>query len=138
MGATASNMKNGSKAKAKPASQGWQDNYQMVSIELSEEDKEQVAALYERSNEDPWDWLIELVSQGHKVSISPDERNQCVIATATGKSPSCANTGFVLSGRGPTIGGALAALWYKHNYLCAGEPWSKYSTSTPRLGASYG
>jgi hypothetical protein len=100
-----------------------------VEISLTDDDK---AALSEMNIADGplFDFVEEMVGDGYKVSFSEDTAHTCYIASATGQKLGNPNAGHSLSGRGPSIFGALACLAYKHVTLCKSGEWSAYAGST--------
>lgn len=55
-----------------------------------------------------------LVDQQYKFGFSRDSYNNCYQATLTCMNKENQNFGWVLTGRGPTLGQALLVLMYKH------------------------
>lgn len=100
-----------------------------VDITLTDADK---ASLSEGHFEDSdaFDFMQELVDDGYKVTLSPDAAHSSCIATATGRLATNVNNGYSLSGRGPDVIGALAALAYKHINLCERGVWTNFSGSS--------
>jgi len=121
MGATASN------SNAKPRKNGlaqhsgeWKG---FVDLELESADKEYLAAWVESDEWSGTDMIVMLLGDGYKLSLSPDPKHNCVVATATGRLDACANVGYSMSARGPDAEKALAALGYKIYHVLSGEPW---------------
>lgn len=67
-----------------------------------------------------------LLEDGYKLTLSPDTKHNCVIATATGKAAACINVGYSLSARGPNASAATAVLFYKIYVLLQGQSWEGY------------
>lgn len=99
-----------------------------VDIPLSKDDKERLAdSVFDASEllEVVEDWL----SEGYKVSLSPDVEHGSTIATLTGVGAHCTNSGYSLSARGPHAPGALGALAYKHNAIAGRGSWVDVGSS---------
>lgn len=101
-----------------------------VDVVLSDEDRERVKALAEQGEFDLWQYMKNWIEDGYKLSISPHNRGDTVIATLTGKSPDCVNLGFSMSAFGPGMEQALVALAYKHEIVCEGGVWANQSYTT--------
>lgn len=123
MSGTSSNAKQGSRRKngISKFSGSWEG---FVDIQLSPDDKERLAALSVTDYPDIWEFFESVLSDGYKFSITRDEAHSCDIATLTGKGEGCPNKGYSLSARGPSLEGAILALWYKHVTLCEEQRWS--------------
>lgn len=98
-----------------------------VDIVLTQEQKEELGQNYRMPDGRLLDFLVEVLEQGYKLSFSPDELHQCVIATLTGKSPDCVNVGYSLSARGPSLIGSIEAIAFKHLEICKGGRWETAS-----------
>lgn len=65
---------------------------------------------------------FDLVSEGYKLSISRDTKNDCYIASLSDNREGSRTRGYVLSARGASINIALCALSFKHNIVLS-EGW---------------
>lgn len=94
-----------------------------VSCDLDESEKKHLKA-----NKMPGEQLVnalsQLVDDGYKVSVSKDEKNDCVGAFLTAPKVLYDNQNVVLSSRGPDVDGALRVLMYKHFEILKGD-WGK-------------
>jgi len=72
-----------------------------------------------------------LVENGYRISLTYDLRNDAVSVIVTGVGDACPNKGLALSGRGPTVQGALTVLAYKHTEKLK-EQWPKPSGERKR------
>jgi len=118
-----------SASQAKPAEKSaWLG---FIDIALSDEQRAIVAEL-NFPDESAISFIVECTSDGYKVSIVEDPAHSCYIASLTGQHPDNVNKGFTLTGRGPTVLGALASLAYKHLTLCDGGLWSNFASSAAK------
>lgn len=75
--------------------------------------------------------LSNFVENGYRTSLTYDLRNDAVSVIVTGVGETCPNKGLALSGRGPTVQGALTVLAYKHSEKLK-EQWPKPSGEKKR------
>jgi hypothetical protein len=99
-------------------------------VPLSENDKEWLEKADCRL-EFPPDLLFSLVATGYKVSLAPDAKNNCFIATLTDKVPNSPTFNCCISSRGSSPVNAWYALAYRH-FQKLGETWDGLDT-TPQL-----
>jgi hypothetical protein len=82
----------------------------------------------EAKKSDPYtgfeEYVGNLAVEGYKLSLAWDSGNDCFYATLTQTSGASPHLGKALSGRGPTITGALQMLFQKHFVILKGD-WSK-------------
>lgn len=102
-----------------------------VDIPLSDEQRALVSEL-NFSDESALSFMEEVCEDGYKVSIVQDTAHQSYIATITGQHADNLNKGYSLSGRGPTVVGALASLAFKHCDLCDRGIWTNFSGSSAK------
>jgi len=100
-----------------------------IDIALSDEQRAIVSEM-NFPDESALSFLEELCEDGYKISIVQDKQHKSYIATATGQHADNLNQGYSLSGRGPTVIGAVAALAYKHVQLCDRGVWANFAGST--------
>lgn len=95
-----------------------------VNVRLESHHKKAIKAL--RADVDG-DWiegkLLEFVSDGYQISMSPDEENDAIIWTLTGKASDCVNRGYSLSQRHSDPIVALVALVFAHEELAQRGSW---------------
>jgi hypothetical protein len=99
-----------------------------VDIELSAKDREDLEALVFPGQVDLVAFLVQVIEDGYKFSLSGDVEHSSSIATLTGKAAACENKGYALSGRGPDPHGAMVVLWYKHTVLANWGKWTEEGT----------
>jgi hypothetical protein len=68
----------------------------------------------------------ELLVAGYKLSVAHDAERSCYYATLTMTREGQSHSGFALSGRGPSVRGALQMLFYKHYTVLHGN-WAEAS-----------
>jgi hypothetical protein len=68
--------------------------------------------------------LLDLFSDGTKVTVKYDDRNHCVVAFGFAPQDSD-NGGFILTGRASSVTRALRELAYKHHDILGGR-WAEY------------
>ena len=99
---------------------GWNG---FVNINLGPEHRKAIKALAKSmKDKDIVGKLLEYVSDGYRVSFSPDDRNDAVVVTMTGKEGS-ANAGYSFSQRHSDPMVALAAVVFCHEELCDRGSW---------------
>jgi len=122
MGATQSNlMDKKRKAKGRP-SEGSQAFKGFINIPLTDPDKERIKTILEEADTIE-STLLELTSEGYKISLREDTTSGSYSASATAVTPDHANAGYALTAYGPDIQGAVIALAYKILTLCEGGSW---------------
>lgn len=94
-----------------------------VDVVLTDRDREDIAALLASEPLDFTGFIQTALEDGYKISVAGDFEHGQVIATLTGRSDTCDNKGYALSGRGPDVLGALACLYHKHATKCNYGPW---------------
>lgn len=97
-------------SKASTAANDWKG---FIALELSDSQKTAAKVL----RDDPerlFDNVFGAVDDLYKLSFSYDTYNGMYIASYTCKDAKSPNNGLTLSGRGGTLLGAMASLWYKH------------------------
>lgn len=95
-----------------------------VDIDLTERDRSELEVWTVPGQVDLEAFLVQIVQDGYKFSLSGDFEHSSIVATLTGKAATCENKGFALSGRGPDAHGAMVVLWYKHTILANWGPWA--------------
>lgn len=108
------------------AQQGWLG---FVEVSLTAEDKEALQVAYATDGA-LLDFMQEVVDDGYKLSVSFDASHSCYVATLTGRGDTCPNNGLSLSGRGPSLGGSVACVAYKHVELCGRGKWARAGGSS--------
>ncbi len=108
-------------------------DYRFVRIEFTEAEKAEFRSLlasgeFDSSNRDDW------YREGYKLSVSWDVTHNTFVASLTGQYRDQQNAGLVLTARGNSEAIALAALEFKHLYLCSDGLWSAAEDSR---GGSY-
>lgn len=94
-----------------------------VDIDLNEKDKEELGVHTQPGQVDISEFILQMVADGYKVSVVADTEHSFAVATATGKSATCENKGYALSGRGPDALSAIVVLWYKVAVKANWGPW---------------
>lgn len=123
MGATESNAKHGKERKG--TGKRYTDGFLgFVDIPLSEHDKEALMGWTSEGAVNVADFLVTLMDEGYKFSLSMDVEHHSAIATATGKGDVCPNKGYALSARGPDALAAIVVLWYKLAQLSEWGAWT--------------
>jgi len=89
------------------------------------------------AEEYPLERMFDLVSEGYKISFSPDFANMSIICTATDKQENSAFYKHILSGRGRTPIDAWYSLAYRHFHFSQGD-WSVFSTPDNKSGNRFG
>jgi len=103
-----------------------------VDIDLSERDRSELEVFVTPGQVDIEAFLVQIIEDGYKFSLSGDFEHNSLIATMTGKAEGCENKGFALSGRGPDAHSAMIVLWYKHTVLAN---WGKWTDQAAEPGA---
>jgi len=67
------------------------------------------------------DEIVRLVSEGYKLSVSRDPRNDTCIASLTSPQGPAGTRRKCLTGRGPDMPGAMRCLMYKHVIMFEGD-----------------
>lgn len=117
--------RNGTSPKANSKNpKDWTD-FEFVDITLSSDDKKRFLALTPGEVDELDDVITTLLEGEYKMSLSPDVRNDCVIASFTCKHETDANYGYVLSSRAASWLEALRLNAFKHQYLCVDGVWPK-------------
>lgn len=108
---------------------GWQG---FVDMHLTDEDRVALDGYLARIGEDVWEHLETLVLDGYKVSITPVSDKSMVVVTLTGREKQNPNFGYSLTGRGPDLLGAMAAVLFKHVVVCEEGVWANLAPSRER------
>jgi|SRR5215467_1595750 len=90
-----------------------------VNYDLTEGDKKSLKAA-NPSADQVLGTIVQLVKEGYKVSMSWDNRSDCVQAFLIGSSKECPNHGFILTSRAASAHKALASLLWKHTSVFEG------------------
>lgn len=123
MSGTSSNAKYGKKSKGTGGR--YSETFKgFVEVPLSDKDRGELDGWSQPGQVDIEKFLTDLAEDGYKFSLAGDFTHGTFIATATGKSDTCENQGYALSGRGPSPFGAIVALWYKIDVLLGWGPWA--------------
>lgn len=99
-----------------------------VDLPLTDAQKEHISRLEGDDLPDFSAFLVSVLADGYKFSAVMDEKHHCCIATLTGKSAGCLNSGFSLSARGPDFLSALLVLHFKHVVICEEQVWSGHGS----------
>lgn len=110
---------NTAKSKARPTF----PQTEWVSCELTEDEKNNLKS-QEVSDAECVEALADIVAAGFKISISYDERSDCVGAYLTSPDKGPGGVTVCLSARAPLLSQALSVLFYKH-YTKLGGDWGK-------------
>lgn len=102
------------------AADGWRG---FVNVELTDTQKKAVKATLGEGAAH-WTRVLDLVSDGHKLSVSWDERNTSFVFAMTCRDPQDDNRGLTLTARGGSLASAVAAWVYKHDTILKGR-WDK-------------
>ena len=105
---------------------GFKDTWKgFRNIDLLPEDKEYLA---QNPIEDAeiWDLLGDLVSSGHRITLSKKADKPSVVVTFTGSEPGCINLGYSLSSYAPTFRKAMVVNLYKHIHKSGGS-WADHA-----------
>lgn len=105
------------KRKGAPDDTAWRG---FVQCELSDLDKQHVRELL-AAGETAWEYLLALVVEGYKLTLSFDYSNSSWVASLTCKRSSDPNVGLTLTARGGTVVGAMVALFYKDDAVLKRE-----------------
>lgn len=101
-----------------------------VSCDLTNEERETI-----KENLVPvsvaFDKLDELIVGGYKWSLSYDDNADCHMVVLTCKNTKGVNFGYALSGRGPSLQGALTVILYKH-FEKLKEDWPAHSSKAKK------
>ena len=97
-----------------------------VNIRLESQDKKAIKVLADNTSaDDHWAFILETISDGYAISISPDFENDAVIVTLTGKGDDNVNCGFAMSQRHSDPHIALAASRFAHEQIAQRGEWGK-------------
>jgi len=92
------------------------DEYELpkfVSCELTDAERDKCKNNLVEPNE-LLETVSDLVGNGYKITVSYDNRSDCVSAFLTGTPGQRTNKGLALSSRAPDAQGALTVLFFKH------------------------
>lgn len=101
-----------------------------VSCELNDDEREYVKA-HLLTGVKILELLSGLVEEGYRTSLAYDMRNDAVSIIVTGVGDSCPNKDLAMSGRGPTVQGAVSVFAYKHIEKLHGE-WPRVGPNRKR------
>lgn len=101
-----------------------------VQLELTTAQKVEVKKLRDDADR-LFDSVFGTVEEGYKLTFSLDTYNNAYVCSLTGKGDDNPNNGLTLSGRGGSILGAMASLWYKHDVVLERD-WTSANTAKPR------
>lgn len=110
------------KSSGKSASSPDWRNTVFVTVNLDKEDRLRLEALLE-SGELGFECIPELVADGYRFSVAPDNANERFVAALTDKGGSSPFNGYCLSGSGATPNDAIHSLLYKH-FVKLNEDWT--------------
>jgi len=100
-----------------------------INVSLNDEELAAFDAWYEAFSREAWDWMLDAVGEGLKLSLAYDGENQTWIATFTGKGMLTDGDRFSMSARDDNAPKAMALLTYKHVMLAEGD-WGQYRPKT--------
>lgn len=100
-----------------------------VNLKLTDADKEHIRTALEEQNTIE-ETLSPLIEDGYKISLRYDASNKCYLAAASPTDNEHTNAGYTLSARGPSLEGAVAALYYKINVIAEGGSWESAAVAT--------
>lgn len=93
---------------------------QFIDVQLDEKGREKLKAWY-ASLTDQETLVDELLSEGYKITMSWDTRNQCYSAFLVPSSEKSPNWGMILTARSGNWYRAVVALYYKHKLMLKGD-----------------
>jgi len=84
--------------------------------------------------------LSDAIGEGLKFALSYDIRNQCFVASLSGRPSPTEDYDWnaTLTGRGGTIPESMAVLFYKHVVLLGGDWFDCLNTKPTKNGFSFG
>jgi hypothetical protein len=101
----------------------WQ-KFDFVEIRLTEEDKADFKAKYQKDAQIFFSETDTLLKSGYKFSVSYDTGNNAVIASLTCKEALDPNFNYVMTARAGEYWEALALVMYKHMFMCDDGDWA--------------
>jgi hypothetical protein len=90
-----------------------------VDCDLSQADKDGIRALLQ-DFPDAWAWLMGMVFEGYKMSLSYDHNNSSYVLALTCWRASDKNNGLTLTARGGKLESAVVSIWYKDTVMLKG------------------
>ena len=109
-------------SKQRNTNNSW-NKIEFINIRLDVEEGKQFRDWFKAQSEKIPDLLGQIMVDDHKISVTWDERNQCFIATFTGKEDQRHNDNKSLSSRSDDWYEALALNCYKHLVMCKNGKW---------------
>lgn len=107
---------------------GSNDNWQgFANIRLESQHKKAIKALAEQMTDaDRWAYVLEMLDEGYQITFAPDNANDAVIVTLTGKYDGNRNCGWAMSQRHSDPDVALAASLFAHQEIAQRGSWVEY------------
>ena len=96
---------------------------QFIDHQLSAEEKAESIAWYDSEDTDFFAVLNEIVLAGHRIAITNDTANKCVVVTIIGRSKTCVNYDRAMTTRHYDVYQALLMAAYKHAIIYKHEAW---------------
>lgn len=116
-------------------SNGW---IGFADIPLSDEDAAEIALFVENPDDDPAEFLADVLQDGYKVTFASMNEGSTVVATLTGKAQANVNCGYSLSAFAPDLRAAIVVLWYKHVKLAQRGSWAAVGAANGRSRPLFG
>lgn len=100
-------------------------NFEFANVKLTKPQQDEFHRWYEDNNKDIDEYVRQLVNSNHKITLSSDQSNDCVIASVTCKDELSPNYGYVLTSRSDNWLEALCLCVFKDTVVCVDIPWSE-------------
>jgi hypothetical protein len=98
---------------------------EFVNLRLSLEQKPQFEVWAKENQDDLFNYLVNMVADGYKISINLDANNDCIIVAVTGTDNNRTNRGRCMTSRSHDAIEALLMAIFKHVVLCDGGDWGE-------------